>query len=266
MGAKLGPFGVGDEIGVVEIEKVAGWEPLLWRQERPWAAGPRQGCVPRHAWGATVLSSDGEGGLIQHFCVLQVAVSPDERTKANALADLYTAGDAAAHAHRFNCAMARTCTDCEASSMPGIKVCAPVACTVLGGTASDFARPGETVLLTCYPARSVQKFVFDGSEEFLELPQAFFHYAMHSSGGQEQLADLQGVEDGDDVLLLDPLVLRASEPRVVESMAVVCKRFDTWHPRCGPMCRVFDPQRKARECKRHCGLNVESCGIVAGGG
>merc|ERR1740138_1419287 len=187
---------------------------------------------------------------------------PEQRTKANAEADLKEAFDAAAHAFRFNMAMARTCLDCEASAMPGIKVCAPVACTVIGGKAAEFARPGETVLLTWYPAQTVQKFVFDGSEEFLELPQAFFHYTAWSSGGQEQIGDLQGVDDGDDVLLINPLVLRTAQSAA--DTEVACRRFDAWHPRCGPMCRGFDPTRRARECRRHCGLGVPSCGGFGG--
>merc|ERR1740138_1584865 len=149
---------------------------------------------------------------------------PEQRTKANAEADLKEAFDAAAHAFRFNMAMARTCLDCEASAMPGIKVCAPVACTVIGGKSPEFARPGETVLLTWYPGRTVQKFVFDGSEEFLELPQAFFHYAAWTSGGQEQIGDLQGVDDGDNVILVNPVVLRARQHRVGDPAAAARRR------------------------------------------
>ncbi|CAK0911008.1 unnamed protein product [Prorocentrum cordatum] len=33
-GAKLSPFGLGDEVAVVQVEKLKGWDALRWRQER----------------------------------------------------------------------------------------------------------------------------------------------------------------------------------------------------------------------------------------
>lgn len=69
--------------------------------------------------------------------------------------------------------------------MPTIKVAAPVACEVIFSGYPSMVPVGAVCTLTPYAEKDVQKFVFDGhSDEFLELPQAFFHYAAFSSGGK----------------------------------------------------------------------------------
>merc|ERR1712093_4361 len=99
----------------------------------------------------------------------------------------------------------------------------------------------------------------DGSEEFKELPQAFFHYAAWSSGGHELVADLQGVQAADGgILLIDPCVLRKAPPSVADLVGAVAPiaalvskdqtdgvegRFNLLHPKCAQMCKTFDPQR-----------------------
>merc|ERR1719408_453224 len=100
---------------------------------------------------------------------------------------------------------------------------------------------GDCCTLSPYGASEVMKFVFDGSETFHELPQAFFHYVAFASTGHLHVVDLQGaVEDEGDFLLLDPAIHRSEKP----------------HPRCAPMCQVFDPQRKSAHAQR-----LQCCGL-----
>lgn len=297
-GVKSSPYATGDEVAVIKFEKVKGWEPLRWRQERCakqrasmdsshrrlWPEGPRFNTAQRF-WGAKVVSSDGKGGFEEHLCVLQVAVAPKDRTLESIKLDVDDAKDVASYAVRFNLQTARTCGDVDPESVPGVKVCAPVACTVLGSAAPDLARPGEAVLLTWYPYSVLRKFVFEGGEDFLELPQAFFHYATWLSGGREQLADLQGVEEGDDVILIDPVLLRSAQPTIGNLLstlvsgtaqgggssyeqalgAQICGpadwRFEACHPQCGQLCQAFDPHRRSAQSRKHCGLNLPSCGV-----
>lgn len=291
-GAKLCPFSAGDEVAVVQVEKLKGWDELRWRQERSakqrasndatskllWPTGPRFNNAQRF-WGAKVVSSDGAGGFEEHWCLLQVAVNPQERTAENAKADIDDAREVAAYANRFNAQTASYCGADDVESMPNIRVCAPVGCTVIGSTVPSMANPEETVLLAWYPSPQVKKFVFDGSEDFLELPQAFFHYVAFASGGQEQVADLQGVEDGDDIYLLDPVLLRSPQVTLTGLLGTMMAggadhepsfepergpgdlRFEQWHPRCGELCRAFDPTRRSAHCRKHCGINLPTCGV-----
>merc|ERR1712190_521093 len=82
------------------------------------------------------------------------------------------------------------------------------------GAVPDIVQPGEAVSVVAYPSALVKKFVFEGGEDFLELPQAFFHYVAWLSGGREFVGDIQGVQDDHDVLIVDPVVLRASKPTI----------------------------------------------------
>jgi len=141
----------------------------------------------------------------------------------------------------------------------------------------DLGSPGEAVSLAFYPFKTVQKFVYDGTEPFAELPQAFFHYCHHVSNGQKVVADIQGFEDEEgDFYIVDPVVLRPTQPSIsalirevlVESGATNVSdeklRFDTWHPQCGQICHTFDPKRKSSTSRRACGLVLPMCGGTAG--
>jgi hypothetical protein len=142
---------------------------------------------------------------------------------------------------------------------------------------------GAFLTVAPYAEKDVQKYVFDGiSEEFSELPQAYFHYAAFSSGGKEYVCDIQGAEDDNgSFLLVDPCVLRASLPNVGDLVGAVAnvqgghsmngptaERFDTLHPKCGAACKTFDPHRrsaqrngKAGMCGMGtCGINIARCG------
>merc|ERR1712125_142689 len=86
---------------------------------------------------------------------------------------------------------------------------------------------GSICTLTCFPSDEIRKFVFDGSEEFHEIPQAFFHYANFSSGGKRSVCDIQGVETqidedgGCGFILVDPVMVRTSAPAVSELVTLV---------------------------------------------
>merc|ERR1712226_143448 len=174
---------------------------------------------------------------------------------------------------------ARTCgEEDEPESVPGIRVCAPVGCFVLGSAVPDVVNAGEAVSLVAYPSPVVKKFVFEGGEDFLELPQAFFHYVTWLSGGREFVGDIQGMQDDHDVLIVDPVVLRPPKATMGDIIGVVAsaalsdaeqsqdkseQRFNVWHPRCGQLCKGFDPQRRSMKDRKACGLSLPSCG--AGG-
>jgi hypothetical protein len=215
--------------------------------------------------------------------VLQVAANPEHRTMEHVKALVEDSKDAAAYAHRFNAQLARMegiAPDLDNGmyddSMPQLRVCAPVGCSVLlPGMLSNLLVPGNVVVLTPFPAVEIRKFVFDGTEDFLELPQAFFHYVAWLSGGGEFVYDLQGLESDDgDVFLIDPCMMKAFRPSVAKMFAPVAtdpfddssgpsqERFDMLHPRCGQLCKGFDPQRKGVKARHVCGMGVNgACGL-----
>eukprot|EP00913_Durusdinium_trenchii_P030116 g28220.t1 len=129
----------------------------------------------------------------------------------------------------------------------------------------------------------VKKFVFDGTQDFLELAQAFFHHAAFSSGGKELVCDLQGLEQEDgSLLLIDPCILRANakmtmahllkgavredrgfgEAACLGPISPAAEIFERLHPKCAPMCKAFDPHRSSVKQKLGvCGLDV-TCGLA----
>jgi len=165
--------------------------------------------------------------------------------------------------------------------VPCVQVSQPVGCEVLGSTVPQVIVAGDSVLLAPFPSEEVQKFVYDGREEFSEVPQAFFHYAAWSSGGHELVCDIQGVEQDDgSFLLVDPCVLRKNPPTVNDILGSIAPqtaevfgvgpdavtsgvegRFDAMHPKCSQLCKVFDPARKGGNVRTHCGIAGISCGL-----
>jgi len=298
IGARPSPFGEGDEVAVAFVDKVKGWEPMGWRQERVarqraalggtqggsalWPDGPenhRLGLAQRF-WGARVIASDGNDGFEEHWCLMQVAVNPTDRSEEATQRACEDAHLAASYAHRFNLQTANSLGEgADPEDVPGVKVCIPVACEVLGSTVPDVARLGDKVTLTTYPAADVKKFVFEGCEDFLELPQAFFHYVAWSSGGRELVADVQGMQDDDGVTLVDPVILKAAQTTVSDLLGAAManatgvttasdapeERFNTWHPRCGQLCKGFDAHRRGVHVRRHCGFSTPACGVRGGG-
>lgn len=292
-GARLGPFGLGDDIAVTDIKQLSALEPLQWRQQLASGRGSSSSSsrsnwphedihfrIEQNCWRAKVVVSDGASGFEEHWCVLQVAALPKDRTMGNAQVAVDDGVVAASYAHRFNANTAQLHAEEEggsfdAETVVGVRVCVPVACYVLGGTAQEVASPGQAITVTKYPYTQVKKFVFDGQQDFLELPHAFFHFTSWMSGGREVVADIQGLEDEDgDIIILDPVILRpAKEQASVGSLLSTLttsqedgetlekRRFDLMHPRCGQLCKSFDPFRRSTHVRRQCGLSMPTCGV-----
>jgi len=294
----------GSEVIVGDFEKVKGWDRLRARYERSakeragvlYAHGPAasqtQGPpkmqfpdgyrfnTARRFWRARVHCQDGRGGFEDHLCMVVVSNNPEDRTHANIELDLKDSADVASYASRFNQQLQQVFGE-SGGAVPGVKVCGPVGCEVIKSSSTQFAAPGQAITIIPYPFAEIKKFVFDGSEDFLEVPQAFFHHAAWLSNSHEFICDLQGMEDDDNnVILVDPCIIRAPKPTVGNLLttfatSVVQKekenipqqvtpdvssdRFDALHPRCSQLCKVFDPHRRSG-VKRHCGLNL-SCGV-----
>lgn len=291
---------VGGEVIATELEKVKGWDTLRSRFERsvkeragvlytkgPMASGMQTNAAPTHQWPegyrfntprrywkCKIITQDGQGGFQEHCCMLVIAEAPEDRTHENVELDLKDASDVASYATRFNKQLHKLFGDNE--GVPGVRVCAPVGCEVIKSSTQSFASPGESITIIPYPFPDVKKFLFDGSEDFLEVPQAFFHHASWSSNGNEFVCDLQGIEDDDNsVILVDPCIIRAAKPTVGNLLSTLVgqkenvpqnstdtssDRFDALHPRCSQLCKAFDPHRRSAQRKGACGLNI-SCGV-----
>lgn len=211
--------------------------------------------------------------------MLVIANAPEERTQANIELDLKDSQDVASYASRFNKQLCSLFGD--HGGVPGVRVCAPVGCEVIKSSSPQFASPGECITIIPYPFPDIKKFLFDGSEDFLEVPQAFFHHAAWLSSSHEFICDLQGIEDDDgNVVLIDPCVIRAPKATVGDLLSTLAPgksqkenvspesadvsgsdRFEALHPRCSQLCKAFDPHRRSASCRRHCGLNIISCGV-----
>mmetsp|Transcript_14280 Transcript_14280/g.32419 ORF Transcript_14280/g.32419 Transcript_14280/m.32419 type:complete len:342 (-) Transcript_14280:88-1113(-) len=291
LGARCCPFSLTDEIVVeaLDVRAPRGWEPLSWRHEHylkernankenqqskpTMPSGPRYSVPKRYT----------RARIGRAWYLLQVAVAPEDRTMEHVKADIIDSKDAAAYAHHFNAHLRRSAghddfeqTETVDNSVPIVQVCAPIGCCVLETAIPQLAgsRAGEVVTLAPYPSMEVNKFVFDGQQEFLELPQAFFHFVTWLSGGKEMVYDLQGFEgDEGEVLLIDPCVLRppkvgvkeflnplSSEKSATMDVGPSPERFDQLHRRCGPLCQTFDPERRGPRGRKMCGLDVK-CGM-----
>jgi len=301
-GACLTGYNVGDELKVVQFSTVNELNPLGWRHQektRPQWPHTYRFQVPKRSWQAMVVPDNSAGS--QQVCLLQMAASPDERTRENAQFDVEDSKVAAVYAQRFNlhqqntvagmgmadpkdsAAVAATSTMddetalIENGTFPTIKVAAPVACEVIASGYPSMVPVGAICTLAPYAEKRVQEYVFDGqSDEFSELPQAYFHYAAFTSGGKEYVCDIQGVEDDDgSFLIVDPCILKADLPGVRDLIGAVAnvqsepskngptvERFDTLHPKCTQACRVFDPQRRSAMRNGKVGMcGMGACGL-----
>jgi len=283
-GAYTSSFSVGEQLCIEKLDTLPGLEPLSFRfRERDRASWPSSHRFQslRRTWRVNVV-----GTASKRPCVLQMTIVPVMRTLDNVDLDIDDARDSISYATRFNLHQQRQQEAEGGDTPPCLRVAAPVACTVLHTSFPAMIPVGTACTLIPYPLMEVQKYVFDGSEDFQELPQAYFHYAAFASNGKEMVCDIQGGElDTGDFLLIDPCVLRTELPKVsdlVHAVAVnavaaatseragttgasssralgpTAERFDALHPRCAQVCRGFDPQR--RSVKRNAG----ACGMIGG--
>lgn len=308
LGSLLLPFTQDEEVAIVGMEPLKSWDCMRWRFERSatqqsghryehgvspgaritWPKEPRF-TMPKRFFRAQVISSDGNGSYVGHACLLQIATLPPDRVMDNVEWDVADAKEVASYAHRFNGWLQRMLGveddsmgaghGADASSAaPRIRVCAPVGCTVIASR-TEAAQPGHAVLLAPYNAAEVRKYVFDGGEDFVELPQSFFHHVSWAAGGAAMVCDLQGTEDDEgNVYLVDPCVLRSKRPDVGMVVGSLIKEglgvkpaesdpsepsqhwFDLLHPKCGQLCKGFDPHRRGVKNRGACGLGI-SCGV-----
>jgi len=278
-GANVSGFKVGDQIVMASLNKAKGLDALSWRyRDQVRAQWPQsyRFQVPRISLVADVVSRDQKVTR----CVVQVPQVASARTMENARLHVEDAEIAAAHASRFNGYMAEKFGHGmdprqQGEHPPGVKICAPVACEVLSSSAPDALPRGAACTVTPYPFPEVSKFVFDGADEFLDVPQAFFHFAAFATGGADLVCDIQGWEDEDGGLhLIDPVVLGGNKPVVTQYLSTLAagdqapparpsgpdhapseQRFDKLHPRCGEICRTFDPMRHGAKGKKgFCGI------------
>jgi len=304
------PFSAGDVITVTKLEKVDGWDPLSWRYLRAsqQATVPVRRLLPevplaaasaastsasaaihrlswpqgyrfssrRWFWRAMVAYTDFSGTVAEQPCMLQVAEDPVERTSEHVQAELEDARLVASRAHGFGDYLNEKVLADGGEKVPSIKVSAPAACLVANSAVSEFVGVDDCVSVAPYAAPEVTKFAFDGTEEFLELPQAFFHYVAWASGGSEVLCDLQGaVEEDGSLLAVDPCLWRRSNNLVANVLGAIVpdaqsgdkaidggQLFGQVHPRCPQLCKVFDPDRGTGgrlATRGRCGLRA--CGL-----
>lgn len=282
-GLKTNPFPMDTQLAVTKIQKAPGWGPLTSRQERvakqQAASTPAGKLLPgpdesrfgrsQNFWVAKVETPDGK----DFCCLLQVGATKADRDMEKVKEVLQDVADAASYAHRFNLHTARAAGE-DIINVPCVLVAAPVGCFVIDSTMDEVAGPGDSIALTFFPCASITKFLFEGSEDFLELPHAFFHYVVWASGGKELVGDLQGIQDDKDIVLVDPVMIRLPQIGVSDVIGLLVdpdasdskpspmeQRFNLWHPRCGQMCRSFDPQRRSIHVKRACGVALPTCGV-----
>lgn len=293
-GSVLGDFSIGEEVLVLKSEKLPGLEPLRWRYERGSRKGavitvPRKDLppplhyrfsVPRSFWRVKVMVRGGPGSFAQErVCLLQVAANARDRRLANVALDVQDCLAVASYAHNFNSLVYEQGLG---EAAPRVQIAAPVGCEVLGSLTPQWITAEDVVLLYPYVHDDVQKFLFDGAEDFSELPHAFFHYVAYSSAGKEFAWDLQGFEDeSGSVLLIDPCMMRTPAPTIVDMVGAVTpsafsldrgeppisqvspsqQRFESLHPRCTQLCRAFDPHRRGARDRGRCGVSKFACGL-----
>ena len=95
------------------------------------------------------------------------------------------------YAANFNKFIAETAQDVGGFDSPQVKVCAPVGCRVLDSKIPQLTGRDSHILVFDYPATEVTKFILDGTEEFHELSQAFFHHVAWTTSGNAMLFDLK---------------------------------------------------------------------------
>jgi len=204
--------------------------------------------------------------------LLQVSAQIDDRTPEKVSLDLDDNVQAQSYAHRFN---QQFCSD-HSVTMFGevplsVKVVRNLDCEIAKSPFPALLREGETALLTPLPhcfncVDDVEKFLFDASEEYVELAHSFLHYSFFISDGKELVTDLQGVVADDSLILLDPVVLRTAgigsslltAPTTTDSGVVEPEQlnelFRLLYPRVTHAGQTFDPNCRARAKKHLCGV------------
>lgn len=183
-----------------------------------------------------------------------------------------------------------------------IKIVRSFAVEVLESTSAALFQQGEYGLLFALPPEfmhleDIDKFLLDSTEPYCEAAQTFFHYTYFISNGRDMITDLQGIFTDESLILIDPVILRATglvsntaellgavnPSRKKEIMATSpragaggssekikiageCKLggsqmqelFELLYPRTTRTAQIFDPKKEAGQKKQLCGI---SCGL-----
>jgi len=219
--------------------------PVEWPATYRWQ--------PRH-WFHCV-TNDG------HQYLLQITANLDDRIKDKLAIDMQDFEGVRTLAHKFNEQIGKKINSC-------VQVCTPMPVEIMNSHLPALLGVGDVGLLIPYPGAigDIEKFVFDNqTDKFVDLPSAFFHYAMFITQGKQMVVDIQGEinEDG-DLMLIDPVLLQVgtTDPRVfcgVLPGGIDSTTFEILHPQCTPICSMFDPKRKARtpNGRQMCGIGCD---------
>lgn len=213
----------------------------------PW---PSQRCFSVHQRFWRVALPDKPGC----FGILQMASDPTERTLEGLDEDTAACKTIADYAHKFNKLQA---AEHASDPPPAIRVASPICCQVDTSGFSSMFSVGDFLVLYILPVvQEIEKFIFNGTDSYSEVPQAFFHFVTLSSGGKDLAYDLQGIEEerNGDVFLVNPAVLKVVERKdalpvcgiVTGSEQLEWNHFQALHPTCSPLCKAFDPHRAVR--------------------
>jgi len=264
-GVHVNPFRLTDEVILEGVESPGAYARFMARytMARRFQSGEK----PPFAW------PDIERVSVPHVFVrariegstrnvlLAICASMGEQTLARTMSALQDSKELVEYAEAFNKYL-RSAAEAEgggADEAPQVKISAPVGCRVLDSKIPQLTAAECYVVLFDCPQSDVVKLMLDGTEQFHELAQSFFHYVMWHSGGRTLPFDLQGMETGQsDLLLIDPCVLRnEGETKVSDE----CREevFQSLHRTCGQLCKGFDPSRRGGKVRRVCG--VPTCSL-----
>lgn len=213
IGARTTGLAVGQEFRIHDMQHPNGFEPLTARYHE----GYREGWPDAYRFQAIrrFWRVDAPYSSTEH-CILTVTNDPDAHSIENIRQELADAEEAATYAHRFNLHLSRSMGELK----PRVTIALPVICEVFRSCWPTLVPKGTVVTLYPYMFADVQKFVFSGAEEVMEVPHAFFHFSAFSSGGKRIVCDLQGAHDGDgSFTLVDATVLRLGKPTVASVVA-----------------------------------------------
>lgn len=261
------PFRLTDEIILEGVEGLAAYGPFMSRFNlaRRAESGSKfpftwpdtdRVCMPHVFMRARI---EGTG----RYVLLQICASVADQKLHRVLAALQDCKEVVQYAANFNKFIAETAQDVGGFESPQVKVCAPVGCRVLDSKIPQLTGRDSHILVFDYPSAEVTKFILDGTEEFHELSQAFFHHVAWATNGNAMLFDLKGADPGSgDILLVDPCILRTDGEQAVKD-SVKETAFEVLHRNCGQLCKAFDPSRRSGKVRRMCG--VPACGLSHAG-
>lgn len=293
---------MGEELAIKAVDHMDSLDPLRWRFERSVSSMELRGkagnmstissapptrkriirwpdtyrfIVPRRFWQVVIEVYDVDTGVLQEQkCLLEVASCSRDRTNENTSQNAQDAADVATYAHLFNTHILQKGKTSRGEPLPKIRVAMPVGCEVLASAMPHLVAAGDSVTLWPYPFKDVTKYIFEGLEDFCEVPQAFFHFAATTSGGREFICDIQGTCDAHgDIVIVDPCVLRAPRKTISLMLSTLLgssKRvknrnpsvpphahidwLEALHPKCGELCSAFAPDRLQSAFRPFCGF------------